>query len=246
MDEIEGSGRLILLNLIEEERISQYECSIFTNSTVKRYKKTRDPILSLRETIIRNGLTLLLPVNPRGITEEGFHFVSRDYLIKEGYIESASDERPPKEIHLHHQLGLSKGYIWATFQNSVNLKRTNAIDIRNKLGLYYTKGDYLYCFPVSLKEPVYIPSTFDAFAEPPYRPTGKDKNWGISRNLVDDSPGLPEVLVLPLMAKSEFPVGYLVEPVLDVKPEGWIAERIKDLMSNPQYLGWKNNENNTI
>lgn len=233
-------GKLILLNFFEENRIPKVECQVFIDKTLDNFVGGDDPIGSYRKTIIDENLLLLLTTNESEIPKDGLHLASLRYLVEKGFIDLPVDEKPPKEISLIKPLGTGKWFVWVTFKESIDFEKSSAVDIRNLLGLPTTKNDYLYYFPIQLLKSCYIPSVFDAFGRPPYRPVSEEENWGVTRNLLDDSPGAPELLIMPLQALSGSPTGYMVDSKINLPPPmGYIEKRLSYLMSNSEYLHWR-------
>ena len=174
------------------------------------------------------------------IPAKGFHFTYLKYLVDEGFVDLTIDEKPPREIELKKPLGKGKRFLWVSFnKEQINLNTLSSIEARNLLGLPATKKDYLYYFELSLEKDLWIPSVFDAFGRPPFRPAGKNFKWGITRNLVDDSEGVPELLILPLQNLSECNTGYLVEPKINqLPPKGYVSKRLKDFANHPETKKW--------
>jgi hypothetical protein len=192
-----------------------------------------DPVLSYVAAINDKNLLLLLKANEDSIPTEGLHFAPLRYLIEKNLIaDEAFDEAVPMVVDLKEPLGKGKPYLWVTFKESIDFHTSDATQIRNLLGLY--------CIPVQFKKSTWIPSVFDAFGMPPYRPVSPGAEWGLTRNLVDDSIGVPELLIAPLETLSESPTAYLVEPRIDdPPPEGWLLKRLANLNSNVDYANWR-------
>jgi hypothetical protein len=227
---------LVLLNFLEEGRISNNEWLLFGTRTLHIFAETNNSISAYRGAILKSALQKSLVASQQEIPVAGLHFASRRYLVRRGYIEIPQDEIPSKIISLKKPLGSDKPLLWVTFEKSVDLKKLNSTNIRDSLGLPVGPDDFLYYFPITLQRPTYIPSVFDAFAAPPFRPVSAGSPWGTTRNLVDDSLGLPEVLIEPLGTLSGSPTGFLVDSVIDSPPPtGYVHARLRDYWAHPDY-----------
>lgn len=234
-------GKLFLLNFFLEARIQKEKCLLFNNAIISYRSDFSNPIDPINRSILENGLFLLLDINNYNhIPSKGLHFTSLRYLIEKGFVDVLNDEKPPKEINIKKPLGTGKLFLWITFEEKIDLNTYNSIDLRNLLGLPATKDDYLYFFPINLEKDLWIPSVFDAFGMPPYKPAGEDLKWGMTRNLIDDSEGVPELLALPLEFLSDSPIGYLANPRIDqLPPNGYIRKRLDEFSNHPENKRWK-------
>lgn len=237
----EPLGRFILLNFFEEQRISKAKCSVFVDTTLHNFLTSIGPVRSYTAAIKEKNLLLLLRTDKGSVPTVGLHFTYRHHLVEQKLIaDVAFDEVASGEVDLKEPLGRGKPYLWATFKDSIDFNTSNAVQIRNLLGLPTTRSDYLYYFPIKFKESTWIPSVFDSFGKPPYRPVGPGAKWGLTRNLVDDSIGVPELLIAPLETVFESPKGYLVEPKINATPpDGWEAKRLAELINNLEYTRWR-------
>jgi hypothetical protein len=234
-------GKLILLNFFEEERLGLNSCSIFCNNVIRYRKIFRNPIEPYRKSIFEGNLLLLLRGNHTpNIPLEALHFRSLSSLVYGGFVENLLDELPPIEISLKKPLGEGRPFIWITFENAIALNKITSSEARNLLGLPASRGEYLYYFRVRLAGEFWIPSALDAFGYPPFRPVPKGRNFGITRHLVDDSEGAPELIVKPLENLSECETGFLLDKIIDdMPPEGYIYRRLAEFDDNPEVVMWR-------
>lgn len=230
-------GMLVLMNFHEESRIPSDRWATFATSTLDDFRRSNEAVASYRRAIINADLLRILSATDSGIPLDGVHFASRSYLNRAGYTDIPMDEDPPRVITLKRPLGSTKRLLWVTFKVHLDLTEFDSVEIRNVLGLVVGPGDFLYRFPVSLTRRKYVPSVFDAFGEPPFRPATAGSSWGTTINLVDNSPGLPELLIDPLTDIAESPTGYLVEPMIYSPPSmAYIRVRLEEFRNDRDYL----------
>ena len=106
--------------------------------------------------------------------------------------------------HFKKTIGNFYGFIWATFKKEIDssLKKSESPDvIRDRLGLdfisSYGKGEFLFCLTYirkKLRKKPIIPTMIEGADSPPFRPTDKSSETGLTADLRDGEVGLPEVV----------------------------------------------------
>lgn len=247
IEAIGEKGKLTLYNFHLEERVPQGNYSKFVSLTLTNFKDKsnfNNAYDAYYQAIYSDEMFMLLKCNIAGIPEELMHFVPLRLLAKKGFVDSFSlDDKPPREITIKKPLGSGRTSFWVTFKSVLNMTSLNATDIRNLLGIIIADvGDHLYSFAFSINpnHQLCIPSVFDAFGCPPFMPAPPNSRWGMTRNLIDDSDGVPELLIAPLQTLSECPKGYLVEPTISSPPPtGYIPIRIQRMNNDDSYGQWR-------
>ncbi len=232
------TARLVLLNFFLEDRIPHAQNSQFTKAILSNGSNITDFRNLLHTCISQQSLSLQLPSSFIPI-HHALHFTSRNYLVEKGFINISTDEPPPKKVTITKPLGTGKQFIWLTTGSSLDIDSADSTIIRNVVGLSTANGDYLYCFKIDTRRHFWIPSVFDACGSPPYKPANKNLNWGMTRNLIDDSDGVPELLTEPLSSLADSPSGFLIEPMINSNPPtGYSAKRVSEYNSNPERIKW--------
>jgi hypothetical protein len=231
---------LYLFNFFEECRIKKADLGKFARTALTKWRAGNEGLSSFKNTIIDEQLLHLLEANSPKIPQQGYCYRSFQHLVYAGFIENSLDEPPPKVITLKKPFGTGTWHLWVTFILDIDCRGFDADMLRDQLGLEITSGDYLYRFPVNLLRPKYIPTVFDAFGRPPFRPVLSSTDWGLTRNLNDDKVRFPEILILPFKTVGESPHGVRVDPkISSTPPNGWIASRLNEASRNKKYQQWR-------
>jgi hypothetical protein len=224
-----SDARAVLLNLLEEDRVSSSDRARFHAALVTSRKRAWKDRFS--ETARAFPRLRPVPAADRArVSGAWFSHVKLRALQDHGYVAPVmTAARPPRKLALRRSLGITSGGLrlssWITTHTG-----TDPDEIRDRLGLsYVAKGEVLYRVRFEVDRTatrvVYQPTVLDAGWYAAWRrpDAGHSEPWGMTRHLATDAPGAPELLALPHPADQR--VAVYIGPIRTDPPQGFLSAR---------------------